>query len=83
MATRKKSTAQPAAAKSSYILNCIPSPKPEKNWTLDTAVAAGLAERPKAAKGGAAAAGDVDLREAWWSVGDQEIGRASCRERVS
>ena len=30
------------AKKSQYILNCLPSPKPEKNWTIETAVAAGL-----------------------------------------
>ena len=23
------------AQKSQYILNCLPSPKPEKNWTTD------------------------------------------------
>ncbi len=70
MATRKKTTAKPAAATSSYILNCIPSPKPEKNWTLDTAVDAGVAERAKGG-GPAMAAVNVDLREAWWKVGDQ------------
>lgn len=68
MATRKKAS---STAATSYILNCIPSPKPEKNWTLDTAVAAGVAARPKAVKGGAAATGHVDLRETWWAVGDQ------------
>lgn len=62
MATRRKT--------SPYILNCLPSPKPEKNWTLETAVAAGIASaaRPKS---GAAAAGNIDLREAWWDIGDQ------------
>ena len=53
-----------------YILNCLPSPKPEKHWTLDTAVDAGLHSRKPS--GRAAAAGlHVDLRAAWWKVGDQ------------
>ena len=61
MATRK-STA--------YIFNCLPSPKPEKNWTIETAVAAGLqAAKPLSAKADAAL--NVDLRAAWWKVGDQ------------
>ena len=66
MATRKRiaSTASP------YILNCLPSPKPEKNWPIETAVAAGLHSR-KASGGDAAAALNVDLRAAWWKVGDQ------------
>lgn len=54
---------------SPYILNCIPSPKPEKNWTLDTAVAAGLASAGTARS--AADGIQVDLRAAWWTVGDQ------------
>ena len=60
MATRSK--------RSPYILNCLPSPKPEKNWTLETAVAAGLTSGSMTR--GAAAAG-IDLRAAWWAVGDQ------------
>jgi len=63
MATRKP--------RSPYILNCLPSPKPEKNWTLDTAVAAGVAAAPSAKGAAAAAAAGIDLREAWWAVGDQ------------
>ena len=63
MATRRKT--------SPYILNCLPSPKPEKNWTLDTAVAAGLAAAPSAKSTAAAAAAGIDLREAWWAIGDQ------------
>ena len=58
------------ATKSQYILNCMPSPKPEKNWTIDTAVAAGLhSAKPRSAKADAAV--NVDLRAAWWKVGDQ------------
>ena len=68
MATRKRSS----AAAPSFILNCLPSPKPEKHWTLDTAVSAGIAAaRPSKAAVAKAAAGNIDLREAWWKVGDQ------------
>jgi hypothetical protein len=64
MATRKRS--------SPYILNCLPSPKPEKNWTLETAEAAGVTAAKRSRAGAAAAAGgNIDLREAWWAVGDQ------------
>ena len=52
-----------------YILNCLPSPKPEKNWTLATAAAAGITARSTTRS--AAAAANIDLREAWWGVGDQ------------
>ena len=64
MATRQRRT--------HYILNCLPSPKPEKNWTLETAEAAGITPARRSRAGAAAAAGgNVDLREAWWKVGDQ------------
>ncbi len=62
-----------AARRPPYILNCLPSPKPEKHWTLETAAAAGItraAPRGKAAAAGAGN-GNVDLRAAWWTVGDQ------------
>ena len=53
-----------------FILNCLSSPKPEKNWTIQTAVAAGLhTAKSRSAKADAAA--KVDLRAAWWKVGDQ------------
>ena len=68
MATRKRSTQDPD--KSPFILNCLPSPKPEKNWTIDTAVAAGI-HTAKPLSATADAAFNVDLREAWWKVGDQ------------
>lgn len=56
---------------SPYILNCLPSPKPEKHWTLDTAVAAGVTDAPSARSSAAAAAGGIDLRAPWWAIGDQ------------
>ena len=57
--------------RSPYILNCLPSPKPENNWTLATAAAAGLTSAISAKAGAAAAAAGIDLRAAWWAVGDQ------------
>ena len=69
MATRKRSTLTEAAS-SPYIFNCLPSPHPEKNWMIDTAVAAGLHSR-RASSAAANAAVNVDLRESWWKVGDQ------------
>jgi hypothetical protein len=68
MATRKRSTQEPD--KVPFILNCLPSPKTEKNWTIDTAVAAGI-HSAKPLSAAADAAFNVDLREAWWKVGDQ------------
>jgi hypothetical protein len=56
---------------STYILNCLPSPAPEKNWTIETAVAAGVTAAPSPRSTAAAAAGGIDLREAWWAIGDQ------------
>jgi hypothetical protein len=50
---------------SKYILNCLPSPNPEKNWGLNAAVAAGV-RNPEMAIPPA-----KDLRESWWGIGDQ------------
>ena len=50
---------------SKYILNCLPSPRPELDWGMRAATAAGvraaLVAIPKY----------KDLREPWWKVGDQ------------
>ena len=47
-----------------YILNCIPSPAQERDWSMASALAAGLLT-----------AGPVptakDLRKSWWTIGDQ------------
>ena len=68
MATRKRSSSK----STHYIFNCLPSPKPEKHWTIDIAEAAGLAAaRPGKAAAAKAAARNIDLRESWWAVGDQ------------
>src|SRR5215212_9819703 len=46
------------------ILNCLPSQDTQKDWTIDNALEAGvLAAAPLPAS--------VDLREAWWQIGDQ------------
>ena len=47
------------------ILNCIPSKITENDWQIETAQAAGIIEAP------AAIPLAVDLREAWWTIGDQ------------
>jgi C1A family cysteine protease len=47
------------------ILNCLPSPKQEDDWTYDTALASGLAAAPLSIPA------SKDLREPWWKIGDQ------------
>lgn len=49
---------------SRYILNCLPSPTPEKDWGIDVAQAAGV-HAP------AAIPPSRDLRAAWWTIGNQ------------
>jgi hypothetical protein len=48
------------------ILNCVPSRDTEGDWRLDHAVAAGLTAEPAEAL-----PEEVDLRAAWWQIGDQ------------
>jgi len=52
-----------------FILNCLPSPNPEKDWGVDAAEAAGI-YGPAAAE---AFPPNKDLREPWWTVGNQNI----------
>jgi hypothetical protein len=47
-----------------YILNCLPSPKPEKDWQISTAAEAGIFRPVIVPK-------SKDLREPWWKVGHQ------------
>jgi C1A family cysteine protease len=71
----------------SRILNCIPSREIEQDWLFEHAVGAGLvaptaapamAGTPLAAAAATAAAADhTDLRETWWTVGDQ-LTTGSC-----
>jgi len=65
----------------SRILNCIPSREPEKDWLFEHAVGAGLVAGPVAPAAvttrltagapPAPAPGSTDLREPWWTIGDQ------------
>ena len=57
------------AAGARRILNCVPSPKREKDWRIEHADAAGLVEgKPSTAT---AIPSRKDLRASWWRVGDQ------------
>ena len=47
------------------ILNVLPSKKTEDDWQIEHSVQAGVLTPP------AALPASVDLREAWWKVGDQ------------
>src|SRR5215813_6135013 len=58
---RKKSTAKGGIKR---ILNCLPSPKQENDWTFRTALSVGLTAR-------AAIPTSRDLREPWWTINDQ------------
>jgi hypothetical protein len=55
------------------VLNCLPSPRPETDWRIEHADAAGLVAPKPAAAAAAAAAIPTrkDLRAKWWPVGDQ------------
>ncbi len=64
------------------ILNCIPSRETEKDWRFEHALGAGLLSTPAGAaapvtglvhgKAAPAIPGGADLREPWWTIGDQE-----------
>ena len=49
------------------ICNLVPSRNTEKDWTLESAFAAGAVSAPRAAL-----PASVDLRASWWDVGDQK-----------
>jgi len=63
------------------ILNCIPSRETEKDWRFEHAVGAGLvaakAAAPAAGPAAMPAPGGTDLREPWWTIGDQ-LATGSC-----
>jgi hypothetical protein len=48
------------------ILNCVPSPQMENDWTYENASEAGVLAAPVPLPA------TVDLREPWWNIGDQE-----------
>jgi hypothetical protein len=47
------------------ILNCLPSPDTQEDWTISNALNAGLVTTP------ATLPASVDLRRSWWTIGDQ------------
>jgi hypothetical protein len=47
------------------VLNCLPSKRKEEDWTIDHARGAGVLAA-------AALPASVDLRQTWWSIGDQK-----------
>ena len=67
MAKAKKSKSSSARPESNRICNLVPSRATENDWSFENAVAAGaLAAAP------AAPPASVDLRAAWWDIGNQE-----------
>src|SRR4051812_31623844 len=64
-ATRSRGR-RPAPPESTHrVLNCLPSPAPERDWGIGQAAAAGTIARA------AAIPPSVDLRADWWPVSDQ------------
>jgi hypothetical protein len=47
-----------------FILNCVPSVKPEDDWTFEDAIDAGVVDA-------SAPPASVDLRSSWWKVDNQ------------
>ena len=74
MAKRKKALLKPQTSTrrppghpaTKRICNLVPSRNTENDWTIETALAAGAIASP------AALPASVDLRAAWWNIGDQE-----------
>ncbi len=62
-AARSRKPTQPPARVAARILNCLPSPKAESDWSFGDGLGAGVAERGFPAR--------KDLREPWWGVGNQ------------
>jgi C1A family cysteine protease len=69
MAKRKKATAKSSSVRpeTHRICNVVPSRNTESDWTPESAAAAGALAAPLAAP-----PASVDLRAAWWNIGDQE-----------
>ena len=70
---RKKSRSAKAKSVNTkrFILNCIPSIRPEDDWTFEDAVAAGVVDVA------ATIPATKDLRAVWWPVDDQD-GTGAC-----
>jgi hypothetical protein len=60
--TRRRAT---PAESANRVLNCLPSPAPERDWGVDQAAAAGTLDRSGPIPP------SVDLRAPWWPVSDQ------------
>ena len=68
MAKTKKSGSSTARPESDRICNVVPSRNTENDWSFENAMAAGaMAAAPLAAP-----PASVDLRAAWWDIGNQE-----------
>ena len=69
MATRKKPALKSSSVRpeSNRICNLVPSRNTENDWTFENALAAGALAAPPAAP-----PASVDLRAAWWDIGNQE-----------
>jgi hypothetical protein len=68
MAKTKKSGSSIARPESDRICNVVPSRNTENDWSFENAMAAGaMAAAPPAAP-----PASVDLRAAWWDIGNQE-----------
>jgi C1A family cysteine protease len=63
--TKSKTTAKTGRPESQRICNLLPSLNTNTDWTYESALTAGLAEP-------VALPASVDLRAAWWDVGDQK-----------
>ena len=62
---RRQPPKKKRVARQKRILNCVPSPEQDKDWILETAEAAGMAEA------GPPIPASKDLRDTWWKVNDQ------------
>lgn len=67
MAKTKKTRASSARPQSHRICNVVPSRNTENDWEIGNALAAGALAATRAAL-----PASVDLRAAWWDIGDQE-----------
>ncbi|NQT13014.1 MAG: C1 family peptidase, partial [Planctomycetes bacterium] len=64
-AKKSKSRETKSLSTRKFVLNCIPSARPEDDWTFEDAIDAGIVDR--AARTPAA----KDLRATWWKIDDQ------------
>jgi hypothetical protein len=60
-------TTQHARSEANRICNLVPSRNTERDWSIHNAIASHAIAAPAAAL-----PPSVDLREAWWDIGDQQ-----------